>query len=116
MLMWRQREILKAQAVRQRAVVNNNRIRWAFEDGTLFQQNKRLIIDEVDGMLNLLGWTRLALAQKMNVQASAVTQSLAIDKGLQLTTLVRMADAMNCDIEVNFIRRSAVTIAMSVEM
>lgn len=72
----------------------------------LFRQFKKQVVQEVQETLDLLGMTRNALAKKMNILPSAVTQSLAEDKGLQLTTLVRMADALDCDIEVNFIRRS----------
>lgn len=86
-------------------VVNNHRTHWPFEEGNLFKVSKEQIIREVEETLSLLGLSRLMLARRMNVQPSAVTQSLATDKGLQLTTLVRMADALGCDIEVNFIRR-----------
>ena len=79
----------------------------------MFKHTKEQIIAEVDTMLDMLDMTRLALARRMNVQGSAVTQSLAVDKGLQLTTLVRMADALGCDVEVNFIRRSPVVIAQA---
>ena len=93
-----------------------NRMRWPFEEGTLFKVTKSQIVREVDETLQLLGWTRLALAEKMEVQASAVTQSLQVDKGLQLTTLIRMADAMDCDVEVNFVRRCDVTIAIPADV
>ena len=93
-----------------------NRNHWEFEAGTLFQRSKEQIITEVDETLKLLGWTRLALAKQMHIQPSAVTQSLAVDKGLQLTTLIRMADAMNCDVEVNFIRRPPFTLAIPAEV
>lgn len=71
----------------------------------LIRDFKRQVVKEVQETLEVLGLTRNALAKRMNILPSAVTQSLAIDKGLQLTTLVRMADALNCDIEINFIRR-----------
>jgi DNA-binding Xre family transcriptional regulator len=86
---------------------DNHRVHWEFEKGSVFQRTKAQIIQEVDETLVLLGITRTVLADRMNIQASAVTQSLAPDKGIQFTTLIRMADALDCDVEVNFVRRPA---------
>lgn len=86
--------------------VASGHVRMIVGQELLFLQFKRQVVKEVQETLNLLGMTRNALAKKMKILPSAVTQSLAEDKGLQLTTLVRMADALDCDIEVNFIRRS----------
>ena len=112
MLTWRTATAL----VVRKGPRDNNRVHWDFEEGNLFKQSKEQIIEEVDETLKLLGWTRLALAQKMSVQPSAVTQSLDPDKGLQLTTLIRMADAMGCDLEVNFIRRPSIKIAVAADV
>jgi hypothetical protein len=90
---------------RTRRPPNNHRIRWEFEDGSLFKEVKQQVVKEVEEVLTLLNMDRMQLARAMNVQPSAITQSLAIDRGLQLTTLVRMADVLGCDVEVNFIRR-----------
>jgi hypothetical protein len=76
-----------------------------FEESPLFQEIKLDVAREVDEVLKLLGLNRVTLANRMGVQASAVTQSLAPNRGLQLTTLTRMADALDCDLEINFILR-----------
>ena len=94
---------------RQRRPSNyNHRIRWEFDDGSLFREVKMQVVQEVEEVLKIRKWDRVKLAKALNVQPSAITQSLAIDRGLQLTTLVRIADVMGCDVEVNFILRGPV--------
>lgn len=103
----------QAKTFRQATVGrDNHRVHWEFEEGGVFARTKAQIIQEVDETLVLFGLTRALLADRMNIQASAVTQSLAPDKGIQFTTLIRMADALDCDVEVNFVRRTTLKEAM----
>lgn len=98
----------------RRVAVESNRAKCQFEDGTVFRRAKRDIVDEIEEAMKMVGLSRLQLARRLNVQPSAVTQSLALTRGLQLTTLVRFADIMGFDVEMNLIRRHEMRVAQAV--
>lgn len=87
------------------SVEKKTRASHGFEFTPLFQETKAQVVQEIDETLDVLGLDRLTLSRRLMVQPSAVTQFLKANKGLQLTTLVRIADALGCDVEINFIRR-----------
>lgn len=83
-----------------------HRMRSEFITDPVFLEVKRQLIQELQETMKLVGVTRYGLAKLLHIEPSAVTQSLAKDRGIQLTTLVRMAHVLGCDVEVNLIRRS----------
>lgn len=86
-----------------------------FEDSFLFKESKKQIVAEIQEVMDLDGITRLTLARRLGAQASAVTQALKINRGMQLTTLVRIADVLGCQLEVNLIRRGTIVIATAAD-
>lgn len=75
------------------------------EQESTLRQAKKQIVQEIEEMFKIRGMTRTALSVKTGVNPSSVTQTLSLDTGLQLSTLVRIANALDCDLEVNLIRR-----------
>lgn len=82
-----------------------HKMRSEFVETEIFQVSKAQVIKEIEETLELVGMTRGDLARKLNLQPSGITQSLDPKKGMQFSTLIRIADALDCDVEVNFIRR-----------
>lgn len=96
--------------------IDCHRMRSEFILDPIFLAVKQQLVVEIEETMSLVSMTRNTLAKKLNIQPSAVTQSLSPTKGLQLSTLVRMADAMGCDVEINLIKRHPLRAAIAEEL
>lgn len=76
-----------------------------FEDNPAFIEAKKQVVDEIKCIMGKDGVNNAELAERMKAQASMISQVFKVNVGIQLSTIVRIAEALDCDVEFNLVLR-----------